>query len=112
MSVVPEIQPAAFADAHADGAFVVDVRAPAEYVEGHVPGAQLLPLPRIHGRLGELPNDRAVYVICATGNRSKTAASWMRRAGIDAISVAGGTGGWIRLGKPVIRGRLADEPAA
>lgn len=36
--MVPEIELAAFAAAHADGAVVIDVREPLEYVAGHVPG--------------------------------------------------------------------------
>ena len=35
----PEIDLTAFAATQSDGAFVVDVREPGEYVEGHVPGA-------------------------------------------------------------------------
>lgn len=102
--MVPEIDLQAFAAAHADGAFVVDVREPFEYVTGHVPGAQLVPLSQVHARLTELPRGDRVYVICASGNRSKTATSWLVSAGYDAVSVAGGTGGWISQGRPVVRG--------
>jgi rhodanese-related sulfurtransferase len=45
-----------------------------------------------------------VYVICASGNRSLTAADRMSRAGIDAYSVAGGTNGWARTGRPLVTG--------
>jgi rhodanese-related sulfurtransferase len=110
--VVPEIDLHSFAAAHADGAFVLDVREPFEYVAGHVPGAQLLPMAHVHARLGDLPKSEPVYVICASGNRSKTAASWLRTAGIDAISVAGGTGGWSGQGRPVVSGPHANESAA
>jgi rhodanese-related sulfurtransferase len=110
--VVPEIDLQTFAAAHADGALVVDVREPSEYSAGHVPGAQLLPLAHVHTRIGDLPKGEPVYVICASGNRSKTAASWLRAAGIDATSVAGGTGGWTGLGRPVVRGAHANESAA
>jgi rhodanese-related sulfurtransferase len=99
-----EVDLAAFAAAHGKGAVVIDVREPAEYVSGHVPGARLMPLGRLPQHLGELPRDRRVYVICASGNRSKTAAELLARAGIDAVSVAGGTGGWHSAGKPVSRG--------
>jgi rhodanese-related sulfurtransferase len=102
--VVPEIDLHAFAAAHADGGFVIDVREPFEYVTGHVPGAVLLPLSQVHAHLPELPRGERVFVICASGNRSKTAASWLISAGIEAVSVAGGTGGWIQLGRPVVRG--------
>ncbi|MEU4421557.1 rhodanese-like domain-containing protein [Actinoplanes sp. NPDC024001] len=93
--------------AHRDGAVVIDVREPFEYLSGHVPGAELVPLARLAARIGDLPKDRPVYVICASGNRSLTAAGLLHRAGIDAWSVAGGTAAWQRAGHPVVRGRHA-----
>ncbi|MEV5693012.1 rhodanese-like domain-containing protein [Micromonospora globbae] len=93
-----------FAAAHADGAVVVDVREPFEYIEGHVPGARLVPLAQLPTALGDLPRNRPVYVICASGNRSLAAAQFLARAGIDARSVSGGTGAWARSGRPVATG--------
>jgi rhodanese-related sulfurtransferase len=108
----PEIDLEAFAAAQADGAFVVDVREPGEYVEGHVPGARLVPLAQVIARVGELPQRERVYVICASGNRSKTATDWLRSRGLDAVSVTGGTSGWIAQGRPVVRGAHAGTSAA
>lgn len=108
----PEIDLQSFAAAHADGALVVDVREPGEYVEGHVPGAQLVPLAQVIARVGELPRNERVYVICASGNRSKTATDWLRARDLDAVSVAGGTSGWIAQGRPVVRGAHAGTTAA
>ncbi|WAZ26656.1 rhodanese-like domain-containing protein [Streptomyces cinnabarinus] len=99
-----EVTLEAFAAAWADGPLVVDVREADEYAAGHVPGARLMPLRTVPARLSELPADRPVYVICASGNRSKTAADWMTSGGIDAYSVAGGTGAWARGGRPVAAG--------
>lgn len=110
--MVPEVDLKSFAAAHADGAFVLDVREPFEYVGGHVPGAQLVPMSQVHGQIGNIPKDRAVYVICASGNRSYTAAGWLRNAGIEAYSVAGGTGGWASQGRPIVRGQHANESVA
>lgn len=106
--MVREVDVRALAAAHRDGAFVVDVRESHEYRRGHVPGARLIPLEQVRARLAELPVRGPVYVICASGNRSRTAAAWMASAGIDARSVAGGTGAWIRSGGPVVRGPRAD----
>lgn len=110
--MVPEIEVAAFATAHADGALVIDVREPYEYLTGHVPGARLVPMARVHASISELPRTERVYVICQSGNRSYTAAGWLRTAGIDAVSVATGTGGWLRQGHAVVVGPRADESAA
>jgi rhodanese-related sulfurtransferase len=104
----PEVDITAFAEAHAVGAPVIDVREPFEYVSGHVPRARLLPMTQVHDGLRDLPRDRPVYVICASGNRSLTAVSWLRNAGVEAYSVAGGIGHWIRRGFPVVRGVNAD----
>jgi rhodanese-related sulfurtransferase len=102
--VVPEVDLPTFAAAHADGACVIDVREPHEYVTGHVPGAQLIPLARLPHRTRELPSGEPVYLICESGNRSWTAARFLIGRGIDARSVAGGTGEWAARGLPVVRG--------
>ena len=99
-----EIDLAAFAAAQSGGAVVIDVREPEEYVSGHVPGARLMPLGRLARHVAEMPPGQRVYVICASGNRSKVAADLLARAGIEAVSVAGGTGGWQRAGMPVTLG--------
>ena len=99
-----EVDLTRFATAQADGALVLDVREPMEYVAGHVPGAKLIPMGHLPSRLGELPKDAPVYVICASGNRSLAMAGFLVRAGYDAWSVAGGTGAWERSGHAVVRG--------
>lgn len=107
-----EIDLQRFATEHAHGALVLDVREPHEYVAGHVPGARLLPLGSVSVSAGELPTDRRVFVICASGRRSSTATALLVAAGVDAVSVAGGTNGWLDSGRPVARGPHADEGGA
>ena len=102
--MVPEVDLETFAAAHADGALVIDVREPYEYMAGHVPGARLIPLARLPQHASALPGGEPVYVICASGNRSWTAAQFLTRRGIDARSVMGGTGDWVARGMPVVRG--------
>ncbi len=84
-------------------ALVVDVREPWEYAEGHVPGAVPMPLATVPQRAGELPADRAVYLVCAVGARSGQAAAYLSRLGVDAVNVAGGTSEWASAGFPVER---------
>ena len=103
-----EVPLAAFAAAHSDGAIVVDVREPGEYVGGHVPGATLVPMGQLPARLSELPKDRPIYVICASGNRSLAMTGLLMRAGHDAYSVTGGTGAWARAGHPLVLGSRAN----
>lgn len=92
------------AAAHARGANVLDVREPAEYIEGHVPGSVLVPMAQLSSRLTEIPKDGTLYVVCRSGNRSKASSELLTRAGYDAVSVAGGTVGWMQAGHPVVTG--------
>ncbi len=106
--MVLEVDLDAFVAAHTGGALVIDVREPYEYVSGHVPGARLVPLASLPAHAAGLPGDEPVYIICATGNRSLTAARFLARRGVDAKSVAGGTSRWLTRGLPVVSGRGAN----
>jgi rhodanese-related sulfurtransferase len=99
-----EIDLGGFAAAYEHGATVLDVRNPDEYVGGHVPGAVLIPLGELADRQDEIPVAEPLYVICAAGGRSLTAAHALVEAGYAAVSVAGGTNGWIERGGPVVPG--------
>jgi rhodanese-related sulfurtransferase len=99
-----EVDLETFAKAHAAGAKVLDVRNPEEYQEAHVPGAVLIPLSELALRQQEIPEADRLYVICAVGGRSLTAARALVDAGYNAVSVAGGTRGWIEQGGDVVRG--------
>jgi rhodanese-related sulfurtransferase len=104
VSDVPEIDIEALRVRVDAGAVVVDVREHHEYHEGHVPGALHIPLATVPDRLGELPTDSDVLVVCAVGGRSARAVAHLRADGIDAVNVAGGTGAWIEAGLPVVTG--------
>ena len=93
-----------FAAAHEAGAVVLDVRNPDEYAEAHVPGAVLIPLPELADRQDEIPEGDPLYVICAVGGRSLTAAKALVQAGYRAVSVAGGTNGWVAQGHETVSG--------
>lgn len=99
-----EIDQDTFAAHHAHAPLVVDVREPDEYAAGHVPGARLVPVDKIPGTLEELPTDAPVYVICASGNRSRGVANQLAGRGIDAWSVTGGTTAWAEAGRPIVTG--------
>ena len=50
--------------------FLLDVREPSEYAEGHIPNAVNIPLNQIRSRLGEIPGDKEIIVNCRVGLRS------------------------------------------
>ncbi len=84
---------------------LIDVRQPSEYAEGHVPGAVHLNAGDLPARLSELPRDRPIATICASGYRSSVAAGLLRRAGFqDVRAVRGGVPDWDAAGYPVERG--------
>ena len=94
-----------FAEAHAEGATVIDVREAREYVGGHVAGAELIPMGYVPSQMARLPKDEPIYLVCRSGNRSLAIADFLRSAGYDARSVAGGTVAWARAGRPLVEGR-------
>lgn len=76
--------------------FVLDVRTPAEWANGHIPRATLVPLDELEDRLRELPaKDAKILVHCAAGGRSLQACQiladkgWMR-----LLNLAGGMHAW------------------
>jgi len=82
--------------------FLLDVREPWEYRDGHVPGAQLIPLGELEQRVNEVPRDRPILVICHSGQRSLAAAGYLQKLGYDSVSnVDGGTAAWIERGYPI-----------
>ena len=87
------------------GAFVLDVRQASEWVDGHVPGATLIPLDQLPARVGEVPHDRPVVVICRSGNRSAAGRDILLGAGFPAVtSVEGGIRAWESAGLPIKTG--------
>ena len=54
---------------------LVDVRQPGEYENVHIPGAHLMPLPRLADSMDSLPAGKALIFYCHSGSRSLAAAS-------------------------------------
>ncbi|MBI1946849.1 MAG: helix-turn-helix domain-containing protein [Deltaproteobacteria bacterium] len=82
---------------------IVDVREPAEWLTGHVPGARLVPLAQLRADpRGALPRDNVVF-ICAKGKRSETAAEVAMQIGrAQVYSLSGGTDAWRAAGLPIV----------
>src|SRR5262245_40826829 len=84
---------------------VIDVRQLSEYEQGHVPGSIHIAAGSLADRLDELPHDRPIAMVCASGYRSSVAASLVRTAGFTDVSwVADGLPTWRRRGHPTERG--------
>jgi rhodanese-related sulfurtransferase len=86
---------------------LVDVREPDELQAVRVEGAVHVPMSSFAERYGELPRDRPLLVMCASGGRSSAATGFLLRNGwTDVHNVEGGITAWQRAGLPVRRGPL------
>jgi rhodanese-related sulfurtransferase len=101
---MPETSVAEAAILLEEGALLLDVREPEEWEAGHVPGALLIPMGMLGTRLGELPSDQAVVVICRSGHRSGIVTAALTRAGLEAVNLAGGMLAWAAEGRAVVSG--------
>lgn len=73
----------------------VDVREPAEWVDGHIPGALHIPLGDLEERSGEIPRDREVVMVCRSGRRSEMACRYLAGIGHTRIhNLKGGMLAW------------------
>lgn len=86
---------------------VIDVRQPDEYRTGHILGAKLIPLNKLNSRMEELPQNREIVCVCASGNRSSSATRMLVKAGFNAINMKGGIASWRQADLPVKKGDTA-----
>jgi rhodanese-related sulfurtransferase len=82
---------------------LLDVREDDEWAEGHAPQAQHLPMSQLVARLGELPREQPLDVVCHLGGRSAQVTAYLLQQGYDARNVDGGMDAWERAGLPVVR---------
>lgn len=85
--------------------YLLDVREPSEYAEGHIQGSKLVPLSQLSQKLKSLPTDQPIVAICRSGNRSSAAAGMLIQAGFsNVINMRGGMMAWMRSNLPIKRG--------
>jgi rhodanese-related sulfurtransferase len=92
---------------------LVDVREPAEYMKGHIPGAVLLPRGMIEFDMHKVidqarknrdipQEDTEIVLYCGTGGRSALAARVVEEIGYRNVkSMSGGIVAWAEAGLPV-----------
>lgn len=86
------------------GVLLLDVRTPAEYAAGHIPGSRNIPLGRLPGGIAELPASQPVIVYCQGGSRSPIAASIVQAHGCErVVEMNDGFEGWQAAGAPIER---------
>jgi glyoxylase-like metal-dependent hydrolase (beta-lactamase superfamily II)/rhodanese-related sulfurtransferase len=93
-------------------AVVLDVREPHEYAAGHLPGAISIPQADLATRLAEIPRDKELLLVCASGGRSLRSAQYLKSVGYPRVTnLEGGTSGWVQAGYPVDKEPAASPPA-
>jgi hydroxyacylglutathione hydrolase len=85
---------------------IVDVRELSEWRDGHIPGSLHVPYHDIHGLPDGIDPARPVAAVCASGQRSATAASLLAAYGAQNVIhvVDGGVRSFARLGHPLASG--------
>ena len=73
---------------------LVDVRQPQEFEESHVPGARLIPLGELAGRVDEIPRGRPTLVYCRSGGRAANGVAALLQAGLEDVHNIGGMMQW------------------
>jgi SulP family sulfate permease len=98
---VPEFEDALKLNRRRDG-LVVDVREEREYLTGHIPGAELMPLRHVIEDAERLPRDRPILLVCRSGRRSTRAMHWLIGLGFSEVAnLKGGLLSWKAMGRPV-----------
>jgi phage shock protein E len=85
---------------------LIDVRTPAEYQAGHIPGAINIPLQEFERRFAELSvyRDGEVVLYCESGMRAVHGARWLESQGFQQLRfVDGHMSAWREAGLPTER---------
>ena len=87
----PDINKGVMAYRDTDGAVLLDVRAPQEYREGHIPGSKNVPLQQLD-KIGSVAENKDIplFVYCYSGGRSRQAASMLQYMGYTNVQNIGG----------------------
>ncbi len=72
-----------------EGAFLVDVRTPAEFASGNVKGSINIPLDQVSSNLNRFKENQNIVVFCRSGNRSGQAKSILEQNGFSNVTNGG-----------------------
>ena len=111
---IRETSPSAFHASPGD-AVVIDVREPAEFETGHIPGSINIPRGVLEFQVDAHPavanvsdpalshKERPIVLVCRTGGRAALSALSLQRLGFaDVRSIAGGVLAWGEAGLPLV----------
>lgn len=111
---IEEVAPGTF-NADRGGAILIDVREPAEFETGHIPGSINIPRGVLEFQVDAHPavanvsdpalshKERPIVVVCRTGGRAALSALNLQRLGFGNVrSIAGGVVAWGEAGLPLV----------
>lgn len=111
---IREVAPRDYA-ADRGGTTLIDVREPAEFETGHIPGSINIPRGVLEFQVDAHPavanvgdpalthKERPIVVVCRTGGRAALSALNLQRMGFtDVRSIAGGVTAWGEAGLPLV----------
>jgi phage shock protein E len=103
---IPQLEPSQVHSllAQSPRPYLLDVRTPGEYKQGHIQGAELIPLNELAARIAQLPKGREIVCVCESGSRSSVAARHLQSQGYKVSNMRGGMGRWVSAGLPVKTG--------
>jgi phage shock protein E len=93
---------------------ILDVRTPAEFAAGHIPGARNIPHDQLAQRIAELDGARSsdIVVYCRTGRRSGTALHTLKAAGFTRLEhLDGDYTAWQAAKQPIAAASETAPPA-
>ena len=70
--------------------FIVDVREPREFSQGHIPDAHSIPLAHILAEEWQLPSNQQIVLVCRSGRRSRRAAFALIKSGVANVKILNG----------------------
>lgn len=91
-----------------DNALVVDLRPPADFDKGHIPGSKNVQMSQFDPENKQLAAARSlpVVLVCRSGQTAGTAASRLRKAGFERVHILdGGITAWQQADLPLAKGR-------
>lgn len=74
----------------ANGAILLDVRTQGEYKQGHGANSVNIPLDVLSSNLSKLDKNKPIIVVCASGMRSSSATSLLKKNGFTEVHNGGG----------------------
>jgi len=102
MNAIPSVSVDQVPDPLPEGLFVVDVREPVEWAYGRIDGSVHIPMAEVIERIGEIPQESQVLVVCKVGARSARVAGYLVQSGYEAFNLDGGLLDWAAAGRPLV----------